>query len=162
LFTMIMGVPLHPILVHTAVVFVPLLALVSVLYALLPRLRPKIRLTLTVLAIITPIFVLFTKLSGDAFFRRRQDRHAVTPDFIPKLQAHQHFGTLTLYATVVLAVLTLALLYFVRPATADGAAASSGALGLVVRVLVVIAAIVAVYYVFRTGDSGGKIVWSGA
>jgi len=159
-----MGVPLHPLLVHAPVVFVPLLALLAVGYAFVPLIRPHTRWVLGLLAIATPVAAFLTKLSGDAFLRRLQSRNQVTPEFLPRLQAHQELGTLTVYATVALGLLTLALVYLVAPriAAAATAADSSRALSLVVRLLTLVAAGVSLYYVIRTGDSGGKAVWEGS
>jgi hypothetical protein len=161
-----MGVPAHPLLIHAPVVFVPLLALLAIAYAVVPFVRPHTRWVLGILALVTPIAALLAKLSGDAFFRRLQDRNAVTPEFFPKLQDHQQLGTLTLYATIVLALLTLALVYFVAPRVAAAGSAhatrSSGALPLVLSILSIIAAVVSLYYVIRTGDSGAKAVWEGS
>jgi hypothetical protein len=159
-----MGVPAHPLLVHAAVVFVPLLALLTIAYALVPLVRPHIRWVLGLLALATPAAALLAKLSGDAFFRRMQSRGTVTPEFIPTIQDHQRLGTLTLYATIALAVLTLALVYFVAPRLAaareTGGAGSARALPWILGVLSLVAAGVSLYYVIRTGDSGGKAVWS--
>ncbi len=161
-----MGIPAHPLLVHAAVVFVPLLAVLAIAYAFVPFVRPHIRWVLGLLALATPIAVLTAKLSGDAFLNRLQSRDRVTPEFLPKLEEHQRFGTLTLYATIVLALLTLALVYRVAPrvaaASAAGGGGSSGVLPLVLGVLVAVAAGVALYYVVRTGDSGAKNVWTGS
>ncbi len=161
-----MGVPTHPLLIHAAVVFVPLLAILAIAYALIPFVRPQIRWVLGLLALATPICALLAKLSGDAFFARLQSRNRVSPEFFPKLQAHQRFGTLTLYATIVLALLTLALVYFVGPRVAAGRAAggagSTRVLSLVLVALSLVAAAVSLYYVVRTGDSGAKAVWTGS
>lgn len=166
-----MGIPAHPLLVHAAVVFVPLLALLAIAYALVPFIRPHIRLVLGLLALATPITTLLAKLSGDAFLARLQDRDRVSPEFLPKLESHQRFGTLTLYATIVLALVTLALVYFVAPriaaaqaarGVAAGGGGSSRALPLVLGVLSVVAAGVSLYFVVRTGDSGAKAVWEGS
>jgi hypothetical protein len=161
-----MGIPTHPLLVHAAVVFVPLLAILAVGYALIPFARPHIRWVLGLLALATPISALLAKLSGDAFFARLQSRDRVTPEFFPKLEAHREWGTLTLYATIVLAILALALVYFVRPRVAAARAAdtagSTRILSLALGALSVVAAAVSVYYVVRTGDSGAKAVWTGS
>jgi hypothetical protein len=161
-----MGVPTHPLLIHAAVVFVPLLALLTVAYALVPLVRPHIRWVLGLLALAAPACALLAKLSGDAFFRRLQSRNKVTPEYFPKLQAHQQFGTRTLYATIALTVLTLALVYFVAPRVAaareSGGTGSQRVLSLVLVVLSLAAAAVSLYYVVRTGDSGAKAVWTGS
>ena len=161
-----MGIPTHPLLIHAAVVLVPLLAILTVAYALVPFVRSHIRWVLGLLALATPISALLAKLSGDAFFARLQSRDRITPEFLPKLESHRQFGTLTLYATIVLAVLTLGLVYFVAPRVAaarvaDGAG-STRVLSLVLGALSVVAAAVSLYYVVRTGDSGAKAVWTGS
>jgi len=165
-FEEIMGIPAHPLVVHAAVVFVPLLALLAIAYAFVPFARPHIRWVLGLLALATPIIALTAKLSGDAFLNRLQSRGRVTPEFLPTLEEHRRFGTLTLYATIVLALLTLALIYFVAPrvaaAHAAGEGGSSRVMPLALGVLTVVAAGVSLYYVVRTGDSGAKAVWTGS
>ncbi|MFI7658231.1 DUF2231 domain-containing protein [Micromonospora parva] len=163
MFEEFMGIPAHPLLLHAAVVFVPLLALLTVGYALVAPIRPHTRWVLGLLAVGAPVAALLTKLSGDAFLERMQAANRVTPEFLPKLVAHQEFGDITLYATIGLAVVALALVWFVAPRTTDGDAdrRPGRALTVALQVLSVVAAGVAVYYVFRTGDSGAKAVWEG-
>jgi hypothetical protein len=159
-----MGIPAHPLLVHAAVVFVPLLAALAAAYAVIPFVRPHIRWVLGLLALATPITALMAKLSGDAFFARLQARNRVSPEFFPKLEAHQRLGTLTLYATIALAILTLALVYFVAPriAAVSAAGGSTRVVSLALSALTLVAAAVSLYYVVRTGDSGAKAVWEGS
>jgi hypothetical protein len=165
-----MGIPAHPLLIHAAVVFVPLLAVLAITYAVAPFVRPHVRWVLGLLALATPLSTFLAKLSGDAFFERLRARGAVTPEFTPTIENHQELGNLTLYSSIALAVLTLALVYFVRPGVAagsDGAvgstrSASPRALSLVLAALSVIAAGISLYYVIRTGDSGAKAVWTGS
>lgn len=158
-----MGIPVHPLLVHAPVVFVPLLATLAIAYTLAPFVRPHIRWVLGLLALASPLAALLAKLSGDAFFKRLRSRGQVTPEFLPKLEEHRQFGTITLYATIVLGILTLALVYFVAPrVAASQAAGSNKALSLVLGTLSVVAAAVSLYYVIRTGDSGAKAVWTGS
>jgi hypothetical protein len=163
-----MGVPLHPLLVHAPVVFIPLLSLVAVAYALVPFLRPHTRLVLGALALVTPLATLFAKLAGDAFYKRLDARGLSGGDLQGKIEAHRHFGTLTVYATVALAIIALVLVYMVAPrqsmaAAADGFTASArpAPWPSVLTILAVAGAIVALYYVVRTGDSGSKAVWTG-
>ncbi|MFI6785442.1 DUF2231 domain-containing protein [Micromonospora sp. NPDC050276] len=160
MFEEFMGIPAHPLLLHAAVVFVPLLALLTVGYALVPPIRPHTRWVLGLLAVGAPVAALLTKLSGDAFLERMRAANRVTPEFLPKLQAHQEFGDITLYASIGLGVVALALVRFVPPRTAEGVRPGP-ALTLALQVLSVVAAGVAIYYVFRTGDSGAKAVWEG-
>lgn len=158
-----MGVPTHPLLVHLPVVLVPLLALLAAAYALVPFVRPHTRLVLGLLAIVTPIAALLTKLSGEEFFKRGKRLGDITPGFVPRIEDHQSFGTWTMYSTIALGVVTLALVYFVAPrvaaATAARGAGQSRVLSIVLGGLAIVAAGVSLYFVIRTGDSGAKAVW---
>jgi len=161
-----MGVPAHPLLVHAAVVLVPLLALLTIAYALVPLVRPHVRWVLGLLAIATPLAALAAKLSGDAFLSRLQEKGRVSAEFLPRLEEHQDLGTMTLIVAVVLAILTLVLVYKVGPGVpVTGPAGATGmakVLPLVLAVLSVVVAVVGLYYVIRTGDTGAKAVWEGS
>ncbi|RAO63846.1 DUF2231 domain-containing protein [Micromonospora saelicesensis] len=165
MFEEFMGIPAHPLLLHTAVAFVPLLALLTVGYAFVPLIRPHTRWVLGLLAVGAPVAALLTKLSGDAFLERMRSANRVTPEFLPKLEAHQEFGDITLYASIGLGVVALALVRLVPPRAADVDAGADGRPGrpltLALQVLSLVAAAVTVYYVVRTGDSGAKAVWEG-
>lgn len=165
MFEEFMGIPAHPLVLHAAVMFVPLLALLTIGYALVAPIRPHTRWVLGLLALAAPVSALLAKLSGDAFFDRMRSANRVTPEFVPTLEAHQQFGDFTLWATIGLAVVALALVWFVPPraaeASAPGGARPGRALTLTLQVLSLVAAGIAVYYVIRTGDSGAKAVWTG-
>ncbi|MEU8333755.1 DUF2231 domain-containing protein [Micromonospora sp. NPDC048839] len=165
MFEEFMGIPAHPLVLHAAVVFVPLLALLTVGYALVAPIRPHTRWVLGLLAVGAPVAALLAKLSGDAFFERMQKANRITPEFLPKIEAHQEFGDITFWATLLLAIVALALVRFVPPRSADASATDDGrpgrALTVALQVLSVVAAGIVVYYVVRTGDSGAKAVWEG-
>ena len=165
------GIPMHPLLVHAAVVFVPLLALAAIGYAFVPFLRPHLRLVAAVLAVLAPGAAWFAKLSGQAFFDRGIERKDITEGFVSVIERHQNFGNMTAYYTTALGVLTLVLVYLVVPRRATstvGAMQASGpawrsspVLGWIVAALVAVAGVVSIYYVVRTGDSGAHAVWEG-
>ncbi|WP_433124666.1 DUF2231 domain-containing protein [Micromonospora sp. CA-240977] len=165
MFEEFMGLPAHPLVLHAAVVFVPLLALLTVGYAFVAPIRPHTRWVLGLLAVGAPVAALLAKLSGDAFFERMRAANRVTPEFVPKIEAHQDFGDITLWATLGLAIVALALVRFVPPRAAEAGTTDDGrpgrALTVALQVLSVVAAGIVVYYVIRTGDSGAKAVWEG-
>lgn len=167
MFEEVAGIPAHPLMVHAAVVFVPLLALLAVAYALVPVLRPHTRWVLAALAVVAPLAALVTKLSGDAFFNRMDEAGRITEGFYPVIEEHEQLGNLTLMAAIVLGLATAALVYLVGPrvAAAHGAAAAglrgNTVLIWVVKGLVIVAAGVSLYAVVRAGDSGAKAVWTG-
>jgi hypothetical protein len=122
------------------------------------------------LAVAAPGAAFVAKLSGDAFRRRLIANDVLSGDLADKVQQHQRWGTLTVYATIGLGLVTLALVYFVVPRsramtvaspTPGAAAGRPAAVGLALAFLTALAALVSLYYVVRTGDSGGKAVWSG-
>ena len=146
-----MGLPLHPLVIHAAVVFIPLFILAALAYALVPGLRDRIGWATVLLAVVAPLTALFAKISGDAF-RARLARIAPHGAPFGLIDGHRHFGTLTVYVTTVLALLVLALvLVRSRPPVVTVA----------LTVLIVIASGVTAYYVYRTGDSAARIVWKG-
>lgn len=155
------GLPAHVLYVHAAVVLVPLLALLAVAYALIAAVRPHTRWVLGVLAVAAPVAALLAKLSGDAFFERLDAAGRITPGFYPVIENHQQLGNITLIATTVLGILTLALVFLVRPRGAGGETGRRRWLLLGLRALIVVAAAVTLFYVIRTGDSGARAVWEG-
>lgn len=165
MFEEVLGLPAHPLVVHAAVVLVPLLAALALGYAFLPVIRAHTRWVLTVVAVAAPLSALLAKLSGDAFFARMDAAGQITEGFYPVIEDHQQLGTTTLYATLGLAVVTLALVYVVRPGAPTvrpiGGAGTTRAVSVGVRLLTVLAAAVTAYYVYRTGESGASAVWSG-
>jgi hypothetical protein len=180
-FEQFLGIPAHPLIVHAAVVFVPLLALGTVVYAVLPGLRRHIRWAVIALAFVGPGAATLAKLSGDAFKQRLIGR-GISGDILTKISQHQAYGDRTMWVTIALGVVALALALVapghsavaVAVATRDADVADdAGAtkqprrdggfwLRAMLAVLAVAAALVAGYYVFKTGDSGAHIVWSGS
>jgi hypothetical protein len=67
MFRAFMGLPLHPLAVHAAVIFVPLLALGSAGYAVLPRVRRRLGWVMWGLAIAAPVTTFVATESGEAF-----------------------------------------------------------------------------------------------
>jgi uncharacterized membrane protein len=160
-----MGVPVHPLLVHFPVVFVPMLALLTAGYVLAPFVRPHIRWVLGLLALGAPVSAVLARLSGKELFDRMDRRGDITEGFYPTIENHQALGTWTMWATIASGVLTLALVYFVGPRIVvwrltDGTGWRRYQ-PMVLGALSLVAAGVSLYYVIRTGDSGGKAAWSG-
>lgn len=147
MFEEFLDLPLHPLAVHAAVVFVPLLVVVSLAYALVPRWRSKVGWAAIGLAVIAPISALVSRQSGNALADRLYS--TVEGD----LADHQNYGTITMWVTIGLGVLTLALVALQR------AANTPGWLTIALTVLVVLAAGAAAVYVLLTGDLGSRIHW---
>jgi hypothetical protein len=148
-FAEIAGLPLHPLAVHAAVVFVPLLALVSLAYALVATWRPRVAWVAVALAVIAPISAVVAALSGDPF----QERRGLPLE--GALLDHRNIGYATLFVTLLLAVTTLALVWVRRRTAGSPPAWLTGGL----TVVLVIAAIGAIVTVVLAGHSGSELVW---
>jgi uncharacterized membrane protein len=148
-FEELVGLPLHPLVVHAAVVFVPLLVLASLAYALVPTLRGRLGWVVVALAVVAPASTAVSVLSGNAF----RERQALPLEGI--LADHRDLGTATMWVTIALGVLTLALVWARRSGGSTARTWLAGAL----TVLVVIAAGAALVLVVLTGDAGSRSHW---
>jgi hypothetical protein len=155
-----MGIPAHPLLVHAAVVFVPLLILVGFGYALVPALRRYLWWAAILLAIGAPGAAFIAKLSGDAFRARLVRNDMATPEGLADIDAHRAFGTNLVYAALALGVLVVVLVLMTRPSRdPDAPARSFSAASIALTVAVLAAGGAAGYYVFQAGDTGANMVW---
>jgi uncharacterized membrane protein len=161
-FEEILGIPAHPLLVHAAVVFVPLAAAAAIAYALVPYVRRHTAWLVVALAIVAPVTAWVTKMSGDAF-RARLIRHGTTSQvLLDKISVHMGFGQKTEYWSLGLGVLMLLLVFLpTLRANAPAGPLTNMVTKVVLMVLTVGVAGATGYYVFRTGDTGAHIVWSG-
>jgi peptidoglycan/LPS O-acetylase OafA/YrhL len=152
-FDQVNGLPVHVLVVHAAVVFVPLLAIGAIVYALLPRWRSRIGWAVVLLAVAAPLAALTAKLSGEEL-QTRLVRQGVSGRGAEIINDHAGYGDLTFWFSLALGVVSLVLVL----GTARGRTLPKIAnLGLA-AVMVVLAAISG-YYVFQTGDSGATAVW---
>jgi hypothetical protein len=153
-FESFLGIPLHPLMIHTAVIFVPLLVTGALVYALVPRLRPRTGWLVVGLAVVAPLCTLFSKLSGDAFRKRLVRLDHPSAQLLSSIDGHRHLGTILVYVVAALGLVVLALVLLpdrFRPAPVP----------LVLVVLTVGLSLASGYYVFRTGDTGAHIAWGG-
>src|SRR4051812_12913948 len=65
MFDQVNGLPVHVLVVHAAVVFVPLLVLSAVLYAFVPSLRARLGWVVALLSVGAPACALVAMLSGE-------------------------------------------------------------------------------------------------
>lgn len=151
----VMGLPAHVLLVHAAVVFVPLLALVATAYAVLPRFRGRLDWAAGLLAVAAPVAALLAKLSGEEL-RDVLIAKNYPDEIIQQVNDHEAYGNQTLGSSIALGVVTLVLLVLTRPGRSV-----PRWLGLVLGAVIVVLAVVNVWFVYLTGDSGAQAVWEG-
>ncbi|HEX5595033.1 MAG TPA: DUF2231 domain-containing protein [Micromonosporaceae bacterium] len=154
----LLGIPAHPLVVHAAVVFVPLLVLAGVLYALIPKLRGRIGWVAVLLAVVGPLSALLAMRSGDELAEVLTAKN-YPPQILDQVAEHQEYGESTLWFSLGLGAAT-GLLIFVtsgnRWVRDLPAVVRYGLAG-----LVVVLGVVTAYYVFKTGDTGSRAVWTG-
>ncbi|WP_310962588.1 DUF2231 domain-containing protein [Nocardioides terrisoli] len=153
------GLPLHPLVIHVAVVFVPLAALGVLGYAVVPRWRRTLRWPMLVATVIAAVAVQVSAMSGSDL-KRERGLGGVLLDQHEMWAGRLQFATWVLAAVVVLA-------FFVAPSSRrrlSGAGSAAAIrlirLALVLRVVLVLFALAELYLVVRTGDAGAKAVWA--
>ena len=155
MFDEVNGLPVHALVLHAAVVFIPLLALGAIAYAIVPRWRSRTGWAALLLAIVAPVCAFVTRESGVKLYDRVTGR-GISAAGRRILDNHMNFGTLTMWFTIALGVVTLIMVLATlrRPGNTLPRAADVG-----LAVIMVVLAAVTGYYVFQTGDSGATAVW---
>ncbi|SDR26833.1 hypothetical protein SAMN04489764_4624 [Thermostaphylospora chromogena] len=152
LFEEILGLPAHPLIIHAAVVFTPLAAVLSLVYAVVPRWRARISWAVAASAVIAPLSVLAARQSGLALEERLYHGRLPEGEFGQKIMEHSGFANPLLFSTAGMGVAALALVFGAERLGKVPAAVLSG--------VTVVLALVAGFYVFRAGHSGAEAVWS--
>lgn len=150
------GLPLHPLVVHAAVILAPAAALAALLYAVVPAWRRPLRQVTAALAVVAAVAVEVAYLSGKDFVEQ-------VPTLGQVVTEHAEIGRQLVWAVWVFALVTVASWRVLPVAGARGV--GGGALGRVARpvllVLQPVAALVVLWLAFRAGHSGATAVWGG-
>ena len=156
------GVPLHPLVVHAAVILGPVTALTAIAYAVLPRWRWLIRWPMVALAVGTVGAVFLAKLAGQALLEERAADLSRLD--VAQIAVHQDRGNVLLWVALgflviaVVASLTVggpsALASGAGARDSRGTAVTFGVLG-----LVVVGALALLVMTVLTGDAGARAVW---
>lgn len=151
------GIPLHPLVVHAAVVFVPLTAVLAAL-ALVPRWRATATYLAAAAGLLAAAFSLLAEQSGEDLL----DRVAETD----LLELHEELAEavvpLSLAAAGLLAV--LALVSWGRPASLAALNARLAAhprILTALRLTALAVALAATIQMFFVGETGAQSVWGG-
>ncbi len=154
MFDQVNGLPVHILVLHAAVIFVPLLALGSVVYAVVARWRAKMGWAVALLAVVAPIAAAVTKVSGTELYNRLLGQGMSGPGKVI-LDDHMNYGTITMWLSIALGVVSLALVAL----TIRGGARLPRIAEIGFAVVIIGLAAATGYYIFETGDSGATAVW---
>lgn len=142
------GVPLHPLVVHAAVVFTPLAALAALAHAV-PSWRDRVRWPLVVLAAISLVSIWVAYLSGEDL---RTDRFgSVTGTLAERIEDHEEWAGRLRIGVTVFAVLAFASAWLHT---------RTGAVRIALTVLTVLGALATLVLVYKTGDAGARATWA--
>jgi hypothetical protein len=153
----ISGLPLHPLVVHAAVVLIPLSALLGVGLGVATRWRWLTRWPAAVLSVVSVGLAFLATTSGESLEESR-------PGLAALVRTHRKRGELLANLTIVLAVVVVvAALLLPGPSgllSGRGAVARRVAYAeRVLPVLLVVVAVVVLVQLVLTGDSGARAVW---
>jgi hypothetical protein len=143
------GLPAHPLIIHVPVVFVPVLGLAVLAIAFNTRWFERFGLLVAAFSVVTLAATLLAVGAGEAF---RDERTKDFPQLIsdPTLHDHADAGITVRLAMVILTALLVGLLFARR---------APNAARIALRVLAVLFALTALFFVIRTGHLGAKLAW---
>ena len=140
---LLFGLPLHPLVVHSAVVLVPFVAFATIASVILPRFFARYSKAILVLGVIAQVSLFLAKGSGEPFEERLGK----------EVERHAEFGEVAPLAFIPL----LGLLFINWWLERSGKKSKS--LRNLLSIPLIAAAILALVYIFLTGHSGAESVW---
>ena len=153
----IAGLPLHPLVVHAAVMLIPLTALLTIGLAVLPRWRWLLRWPTAGASVLCIVLAYVATTSGRSLESSR-------PELARLVREHSARGDVLAKLTIVLAVVVIAAAFLLPGpsplVSGRGERVSRGSVvDKVLPALLVLAAVVVLVQVVLTGDSGARAVW---
>ena len=142
---MFAGLPLHPLLVHGAVVLVPLVAIGALVMSYLPSFSRRHGKIILGLAVVAQISVFLAKISGEAF-----------EEILNKnVQKHAELGEIAPLVTIPMVLL----IYLRWRMDRSGSTFGSVLIRRLTSVALVIASLASLVVIFLVGHSGASSVW---
>ena len=145
----ILGIPLHPLVVHAAVVFVPLAVLGTLLFTAVPRWRRGYGWLVVAVSLVALATVPLATRTG----KRLRDALELGGPVLEKVQAHEQMGDRLIWAVAPMFVFNLAAMLMLRAGRPTREVTIVGLLGS-------IAALAAGVLVLLTGRLGSQAVWN--
>ena len=146
----ITGLPLHPLVVHAAVVFVPLASLAALAYVFVGRYRDLLRWPTLVLAVVAAAAIWAAYLTGNNFFASPRFDH-FSGELLDRIHKHESYARTLRWIASGFGIVTVAATYLHD---------REGTRKTVLGALVAIFAVLTLVWVVLTGDAGSRAVWS--
>jgi hypothetical protein len=162
--TVYSGLPAHPLFVHVPVVLIPVTLVAAIALMARPDWLSRYGIALSIASVIAMSSVFLTMQAGGAL-ENELHLHGEAARLISEHSQAAHILAIVYTAFTALVILAFAALRISggRPtglALADRPLSPPAMLA-TLRVLVVVLALVAGFFTFRTGDLGAKAVWAG-
>jgi hypothetical protein len=139
------GLPLHPLLVHSAVVLVPLVAIGALVMSYLPSFSRRHGKIILILAVIAQVSVFLAKMSGEAF-----------AEILDKnVEKHAELGEITPLVTLPMVIL----IYLRWRMDRSGSTFGSVVIRRLTSVALVVSSLVSIIVIVLVGHSGASSVW---
>ncbi|MYR07373.1 hypothetical protein GTV32_14110 [Gordonia sp. SID5947] len=152
------GLPLHPLIVHGVVVFVPLTSLLAIVGVLWPAAQRRLGVVTPVVALATLIAVPLATSAGEALEQHVPHTSAV--------ERHTQLGEQMIYWAGAVFALTAVWWILHEPRTMgyltrwwQPSSSAQRAMNVVVGFVLVCVAVGAAVMVYRIGESGSRAVW---
>lgn len=142
---MLAGLPLHPLLVHSAVVLVPLVAVGALVMSYLPSFSRRHGKLILILALIAQVSVFLAKMSGEAFaeiLNKNVEKHAELGEIAP-----------------IVTLPMVALIYLRWRMDRSGSTFGSVLIRRLTSVALIAASLVSLVVIVLVGHSGASSVW---
>lgn len=145
----VFGLPLHPLVVHAAVVLLPMGALALIACVLVPRIRERYApLSVAVLAL-GALSAVIAKFSGEQL-----------ADVVGLPEEHEEWGERTAIVAFVLLAVSVVWWWFQRRRpSAEAGSARGGLIQRIAGILTVLLALVVLVFTVLAGHSGSAEVW---
>lgn len=139
------GLPLHPLLVHSAVVLVPLVAIGALVMSYLPSFSRRHGKIILILAVIAQVSVFLAKMSGEAF-----------AEILDKnVEKHAELGEITPLVTLPMVIL----IYLRWRMDRSGSTFGSVVIRRLTSLALVVASLISIIVIVLVGHSGASSVW---
>lgn len=157
----IAGLPVHALVVHAAVVLIPLSSLLVIAFAVLPGWRWLTRWPTAIAAVTAFALAWVARISGTSF---KEALTTANPDIPELIQTHQSRGNLLSWLVIPFAVIVLVGCWSMAGSTALASGKGSRvsrvpALEKVMPAVLVVASLVVMAMTVAVGDAGARAVW---
>ena len=159
MFSSIGDLPLHPLVLHAAVLGLPVTLLLAILFAV-PQTRGWARWPLAVAGVGSLAAVFVARASGAALMQVMLAEETLGGEAAALIVRHSQLAGQLFWITLVLAVLTVASALVVGRVGGTPERRGSRGRDTVLLALLLVVAAVAAFWVYRVGDLGATAVWN--